>query len=107
MVGIFRTKVKKILPSVPLVIMVSVVKKLGKKCQVNIPKIFADHLGVSPYDIVNIDLIEDGIIIKKATDLEKVLKRIDERRITNVDSNTLAISMGDLKGASLEDEFDE
>ncbi len=86
--------------------MVSVKKNLGKKRQIYLPKIFTDQFGLEPGDNVFITLQTDGILISKRPNIDNIkeyLTELSEKR----KKQGIVANLGDLKGVSLEDEFED
>lgn len=87
--------------------MVTVSKKITKKGQIHIPKIFLDQFDINPGDTVLLEILGDGIIIKPKLKFEE-LEVIINKQATNMRKFIKRqIKMGDLIGISLEDEFED
>ncbi|MCE7733512.1 MAG: AbrB/MazE/SpoVT family DNA-binding domain-containing protein [Candidatus Heimdallarchaeota archaeon] len=87
--------------------MVTVSKKITKKGQIHIPKIFLDQFDINPGDTVLVEILGDGIIIKPKLKFEE-LEIILNKQVNNMRKFIKKpIKMGDLLGISLEDEFED
>ena len=87
--------------------MVTVSKKVTKKGQIHIPKIFLEQFDINPGDSVLVEIIDTGIIIKpklKFIELQSILNR---QRINLQKFIKKPIKIGDLLETSLEDEFED
>ena len=87
--------------------MVIVEKKLGKKGQVQIPKIFTEQFRIRPGDKIILELVNAGILIRAAPKWDQVKTALsdhdDKLKVIKFKHSRL----GELKGVSLEEEFDE
>ncbi len=80
--------------------------RLGKKGYLIIPKILREKYGFEEGGWVLVELREEGILLKPAADIDELKKflRSHVSRLKNLD--TKSPRPGELKGVSLEEEFE-
>ena len=85
--------------------MVSIRLKVGPKGQIVIPKVFREAYGIKEGGEVIVEPSEKGLVIRGPIKAEELLRKIrGERKKINPKRKP---KPGELKGISLEDEFDE
>ena len=85
--------------------MVSIRLKVGPKGQIVIPKVFREAYGIKEGGEVIVEPTEKGLVIRGPINVEELLRKIrEERKKINPKKKP---KPGELKGISLEDEFDE
>lgn len=85
--------------------MVSIRLKVGPKGQIVIPKVFREAYGIKEGGEVIVEPTEKGLVIRGPINVEELLRKIrEERKKINPKRKP---KPGELKGISLEDEFDE
>ena len=87
--------------------MVVAEKKLGRKGQIHIPKNFLENLGIKAGEKLILELKNGEIILRPKVKPEQIIQELDRLRLERKESNMLQSKLGDLKGISLEEEFDE
>ncbi len=85
--------------------MVSIRLKVGPKGQIVIPKVFRETYGIKEGGEVIVEPTEKGLVLRGPVKAEDVLRKIRERRRKM--NPKRKPEPGELKGISLEDEFDE
>ena len=85
--------------------MVSIRLKVGPKGQIVIPKVFREAYGIKEGGEVIVEPKENELVIKRAPDTEELLKKLREYHKKRRGKKPARLE--DLKGVSLEDEFDE
>ncbi|ASJ09433.1 AbrB family transcriptional regulator [Thermococcus siculi] len=85
--------------------MVSIRLKVGPKGQIVIPKVFREAYGIKEGGEVIVEPREDELVIKRVPDTEELLRKLKEYHKKR--KGKKLVKLGDLKGISLEDEFDE
>ena len=85
--------------------MVSIRLKVGPKGQIVIPKVFREAYGIKEGGEVIIEPQKNELVIKRAPNTEELLKKLREYHKKRQEKKPARL--GDLKGISLEDEFDE
>lgn len=87
--------------------MVSIRLKVGPKGQIVIPKVFREAYGIKEGGgEVIVEPKEDGLVIRRVPDTEELLKKLREYHKKRKGAKPAKLG-GELKGVSLEDEFDE
>jgi AbrB family looped-hinge helix DNA binding protein len=84
--------------------LVSIRLKVGPKGQIVIPKVFREAYGIKEGGEVIIEPKDEGLIIKRTLTREELLKKLREYHKKREGKTA---RLGELKGVSLEDEFDE
>jgi AbrB family looped-hinge helix DNA binding protein len=84
---------------------VSIRLKVGPKGQIVIPKVFREAYGIKEGGEVIVEPKENELVIKRAPDIEELLEKLREYHKKR--KGTKPAKLGELKGVSLEDEFDE
>ncbi len=85
--------------------MVSIRLKVGPKGQIVIPKVFREAYGIKEGGEVIVEPGESELVIKRVLDTEERLKK--PREYHKKRRGKRPAKLGELKGISLEDEFDE
>ncbi len=85
--------------------MVNIRLKVGPKGQIVIPKVFREAYGIKEGGEVIVEPGEKGLLIRGPIKGEELIRKIrEERKKINAKKKP---KPGELKGISLEDEFDE
>ncbi|WCN28969.1 AbrB/MazE/SpoVT family DNA-binding domain-containing protein [Thermococcus kodakarensis] len=84
---------------------VSIRLKVGPKGQIVIPKVFREAYGIKEGGEVIVEPREDALVIRRVPDTEELLKKLREYHKKR--KGAKPAKLGELKGVSLEDEFDE
>ena len=87
--------------------MVTVSKKITKKGQIHIPKIFLEQFNINPGDSVLLEILSDGIMIKPKLKFEELQVILNKQNQKMRQFLKTPIQIGDLIGLSLEDEFED
>ncbi|QDA32393.1 AbrB/MazE/SpoVT family DNA-binding domain-containing protein [Thermococcus indicus] len=85
--------------------MVSIRLKVGPKGQIVIPKVFREAYGIKEGGEVIVEPTERGLIIMPKKSKEKLIEELLEWKHKRAKGKPA--KLGELKGISLEDEFDE
>ncbi|WP_240703182.1 AbrB/MazE/SpoVT family DNA-binding domain-containing protein [Thermococcus indicus] len=85
--------------------LVSIRLKVGPKGQIVIPKVFREAYGIKEGGEVIVEPTERGLIIMPKKSKEKLIEELLEWKHKRAKGKPA--KLGELKGISLEDEFDE
>ncbi len=80
--------------------------KVGSKGQILIPKVFRDRYGIEEGRLVIIEPIAEGILVKGRPPPELIMSRLEEHAKKVRDMGVRGPSLGELKEAYLEAEFE-
>ncbi|AMQ17685.1 AbrB family transcriptional regulator [Thermococcus peptonophilus] len=85
--------------------MVSIRLKVGPKGQIVIPKVFREAYGIKEGGEVIVEPTDRGLVIMPKKSKEELIKELLEWKYKRAKGKPA--KLGELKGVSLEDEFDE